>query len=105
MISQLDEYFLSTRETFEIQTTLTGTSFQKHIWNSLKDVDYGNTMTYKTFSNHVYSDKHNRAVSSNIGRNPMPILYPCHRIVPKYKISGGFAGGLKLKCYLLDLEK
>ena len=106
LVNQLDEYFCGKRKHFEVKIKLIGTEFQRELWCNLSQIQYGDTLTYQEFATqYTKKSNYNRAVSSNIGRNPLPIIYPCHRVVAKNQNSGGFAGGDYIKKYLINLEK
>lgn len=101
---QLDQYFTGQRVHFDVPTRLIGTEFQQKVWQNLRDIPYGRTLSYAAFASHVGGNMLG-AVSGNIGRNPLPLLYPCHRVVSKLPNAGGFAGGMNLKEYLFELER
>ncbi|MCC5889697.1 MAG: methylated-DNA--[protein]-cysteine S-methyltransferase [Alkalibacterium sp.] len=91
---------------FELPVLQIGTSFQKKIWNSLRTVPYGQTITYSELAERSGLDsKAARAVGSAIGKNPLLIIYPCHRVVPKTGKPRAFRGGLQMKEALLELER
>lgn len=83
---------------------LSGTPFQKRVWKAIQKIPYGKTLTYKELAKKVGSPNAYRAVGSACGKNPLPIIIPCHRVVASNGI-GGFTGGLKLKKKLLKLEQ
>ncbi|KAL0215873.1 hypothetical protein P9112_008057 [Eukaryota sp. TZLM1-RC] len=99
--------FLSgTSTTIDGPIILIGSTFQKQVWSSLKTIPYGKTMTYGELAlNNGLSSKYARAVGTAIGRNPLLIVYPCHRVVPKSSPSKRFRGGLIMKQMLLSLER
>ncbi|GEK91157.1 methylated-DNA--[protein]-cysteine S-methyltransferase [Alkalibacterium kapii] len=99
-------YLNKERQTFTFDTLfLNGTDFQKKVWNSLKTIPYGERTTYGELAVSIgYSDKAARAVGSALSANPLLIVYPCHRVVPKSSASKGFRGGLLMKEHLLALE-
>lgn len=84
---------------------LPGTTFQKKVWKALLRIPYGHTRTYKWLAQQVGSPKAVRAVGSACGKNPLPLLIPCHRVVTSSGTLGGFSSGLKWKEFLLALEK
>ena len=102
---QLDEYFLGTRRSFEIPLHPVGTDFQKKVWDLLKNVKYGDTISYKEEARRFGNVKAIRAVASANGRNPISIFIPCHRVIGSDGSLTGYAGGLEKKRFLLDLEK
>jgi len=106
VIKQLKEYFSKERKMFSLQTKfLTGTDFQKKIWNELNNITYGKTSTYKEITSKIQYNNAFRAVGSAISQNPIPIIIPCHRVINSNGCLGGFSLGIKVKKYLLDLEK
>ena len=104
-IKQLNEYFAQKRTFFSIPILLVGTSFQKKVWNSLLDIPYGTTSTYKIQSKHIGNEKAIRAVANANGANVISIIIPCHRIIGSNGKLTGYAGGLEVKEKLLELER
>ena len=88
-----------------IPLDLRGTSFQEAVWNALLDIPHGATRTYAEIADAVGKPAAVRAVGSAIGRNPVSVLVPCHRVVRTGGGLGGYGGGLWRKQYLLDLER
>ena len=88
-----------------IPLDLRGTSFQVAVWNALQDIPRGETRTYAEIAGAVGNPAAVRAVGSAIGRNPVSLLVPCHRVVRTGGGLGGYGGGLWRKEYLLDLER
>lgn len=101
---QLNEYFLRQRKTFNLPMETDGTSFQQDVWNSLNLIPYGSTCTYKDIALKINRPEAVRAVGTAIGRNPISIMIPCHRVIASNGSLAGFAGGLDRKRILLDLE-
>ncbi|RME15966.1 MAG: methylated-DNA--[protein]-cysteine S-methyltransferase [Bdellovibrio sp.] len=101
---QLEEYFKGTRKTLEVPYLLRGTGFQIKAWKALKKIPYGSVISYKTQAKWLGSEKKAIAVGQANKRNPLPLLFPCHRVVGS-KGLGGYHGGLWRKKYLLNLEK
>lgn len=101
---QLNEYFSGKRRDFDLKLKPVGTPFQNKSWNALKKVSYGEKKSYSWQAEEVGSPGGMRAVGSANGRNPIPIILPCHRIVAKDGTLGGYSGGLEIKKYLLNLE-
>lgn len=101
---QLDEYFAGRRTMFDIPLCFTGTEFQKSVWNALLEIPYGATNSYMDIARRVGNPKGVRAVAQAIGTNRMSIFVPCHRVIGTSRALTGFAGGLKAKQFLLDLE-
>lgn len=102
---QLDEYFQGKRTTFSSPFKLTGTPFQLAVWKELQNIPYGKTTSYKEIAQKINKPKAYRAVGMANNKNPLPIIIPCHRVIGSNGKLIGYAGGLKLKNYLLELEK
>lgn len=102
---QLDEYFQGKRTTFSLPFKLTGTPFQLAVWKELQNIPYGQTTIYKEIAQKINKPKAYRAVGMANNKNPLPIIIPCHRVIGSNGKLIGYAGGLKLKNYLLELEK
>lgn len=104
-VQQLEEYFAGTRKVFDlpIDTHHLGTPFQKRVWNELKKIPYGKTLSYKQIAQKLKT-KAVRAVGSANGKNPLSIIVPCHRVIASDGSLGGYAGGLKTKTLLLKIE-
>jgi methylated-DNA-[protein]-cysteine S-methyltransferase len=103
---QLDEYFSARRKTFDLKLDLSvnGTAFQQAVWQALLTIEFGKTSNYGAHANKINKPKAVRAVGGAIGRNPISIIVPCHRVVGSNGSLTGFAGGLDRKKYLLKLE-
>ena len=101
---QLDEYFDGRRQAFDVPLDLAGTPFQKKVWEQLAQVPYGVTSSYLLHAQAVAAAHAVRAVGTAIGRNPVSIIVPCHRIVASNGALAGYAGGLERKRYLLAFE-
>lgn len=102
---QLDEYFQGKRTTFSLPFKLTGTPFQLAVWKELQNIPYGQTTSYKEIAQKINKPKAYRAVGMANNKNPLSIIIPCHRVIGSNGKLIGYAGGLKLKNYLLELEK
>lgn len=102
---QLDEYFQGKRTTFSLPFKLTGTPFQLAVWKELQNIPYGKTTSYKEIAQKINKPKAYRAVGMANNKNPLPIIIPCHRVIGSNGKLIGYAGGLKLKNYLLELEQ
>ena len=100
---QLEEYFKGERKVFDLPLAPKGTAFQQKVWKALLDIPYGETVTYGDVAKKLGSSA--RAVGSAVGRNPISLILPCHRVVGAKKQLTGYAGGLERKQYLLALEK
>lgn len=104
VLTQLDEYFKGKRQIFEIPTDASGTPFQKLVWEQLSQIKYGETRSYQQIANAIGHPQAVRAVGAAIGRNPLSIIVPCHRVIASTGKLTGFAGGLESKKSLLALE-
>lgn len=102
---QLGEYFAGERRNFDVALDLRGTDFQKDAWRALASVPYGETRTYGDQAEAIGRPGAFRAVGAANGRNPVPVILPCHRIVGSDGSLTGFAGGIGTKRRLLDLEQ
>lgn len=102
---QLLEYFRGERQAFDLPLAPEGTTFQKKVWQALKEIPYGQTRSYGEIARQVGCPKGFRAVGMANHRNPLPILIPCHRVVGSKGTLTGYAGGVELKRQLLELEK
>jgi len=103
---QLKEYFQGTRRTFTFSTRFLSpsTSFQRSVWNTLKEIPYGEARSYKWLAERVARGGAYRAVGSALGKNPLPIVFPCHRVISSNGAVGGFSSGIEVKRRLLRLE-
>ena len=104
VIKQLNEYFDGNRKDFEIDIDLDVSSFYKKVLIEVSKVPYGNTASYSDIAHRVDKTKAVRAVGSANARNPIPIIIPCHRIITKSGMLGGYRGGLPMKENLLKFE-
>ncbi len=102
--AQLEEYFAGTRTRFELPLAPLGTPFQKQVWHTLAGIPYGQTISYAQLARRVNRPTAMRAVGAANGRNPLPIVLPCHRVIGKDGSLTGFGGGLPTKQFLLQLE-
>lgn len=116
---QLKEYFQGTRKQFSVSLDLEqGTDFQRKAWRALQQIPYGKMISYQRQAELVDCPNGYRAIGNANGKNPIPIIIPCHRVIPKYKLVGaykmiktipqkigGFTGGVEKKAFLLKLEK
>jgi methylated-DNA-[protein]-cysteine S-methyltransferase len=102
---QLDEYFSGQRTQFDLELEFVGTPFQKQVWNALLTIPYGETRSYQQIATQIGNPKACRAVGAANGKNPLSIIAPCHRVVGASGALTGFAGGVQVKAFLLDLEK
>ena len=101
---QLTEYFAGERRAFDLPLKLSGTEFQMSVLHALQQIPYGETTSYAEIAERVGRPKAVRAVGAANGRNPIPIIVPCHRVVGSHGDLTGFGGGLDTKEALLRLE-
>lgn len=105
-ISELNEYFSGERETFEvkIKPETHGTPFQQSVWEELRQIPYGETISYKVLAGRISGSNYSRAVANANGKNPISIIIPCHRVIASNNTLGGYTGGLDKKKLLLSVE-
>lgn len=103
--SQLAAYFAGELTDFELPVRLDGTPFQQRVWNALRGIGYGQTMTYAQLAAEIGRPAASRAVGMANGRNPVSIIVPCHRVIGTDGSLTGYGGGLENKEYLLGLER
>ncbi|MGI9600415.1 MAG: methylated-DNA--[protein]-cysteine S-methyltransferase [Acidimicrobiales bacterium] len=101
---QLTEYFAGTRTEFDIPLAPAGTDFQQQAWMALQAIPYGETRTYAEQAAVIGRPAAVRAIGAANGRNPIPIVVPCHRVIGADGSLTGFAGGVDTKRFLLDHE-
>lgn len=101
---QLNEYFAGKRKTFKLPLDMRGTPFQKNVWEALLVIPSGQTKSYGELAKQLGNPSASRAVGAAIGRNPISIVVPCHRVIGSSGKLTGFAGGLETKARLLGLE-
>lgn len=103
-IDELNEYFLGRRKEFDLPLELFGTAFQIKVWEALKEIGYGQTVSYADIARKINNPKAIRAVGGAVGLNPLSIIIPCHRVIGSDRSLTGYGGGYKAKEYLLALE-
>jgi methylated-DNA-[protein]-cysteine S-methyltransferase len=101
---QLREYFAGSRQRFELPLRPLGTAFQLEVWQELERIPYGVTISYGELARRIGKPQAMRAVGAANGRNPLPIVLPCHRVIGANGSLTGFGGGLPIKRHLLTLE-
>ena len=101
---QLEEYFVRTRTTFDLPLDPSGTAFQRRVWDALRAIPYGTTTSYGELARRLGDPSATRAVGGANGKNPIPIIVPCHRVVGARGELTGFGGGLNRKRWLLEHE-
>ena len=104
VIRQLQTYFRGELKEFDLPLALEGTKFQLRVWNVLREIPYGETISYAQLARRIGDSKAVRAVGAANGSNPIPIIVPCHRVIGSDGSLTGFGGGLSTKRKLLDLE-
>jgi methylated-DNA-[protein]-cysteine S-methyltransferase len=102
--AQLKAYFAGDRRGFDLPLRPEGTPFQQDVWAMLAEIPYGETWTYGDVARRIGRPDAVRAVGAANGRNPIPIVLPCHRVIGADGSLTGFGGGLPTKQYLLELE-
>jgi methylated-DNA-[protein]-cysteine S-methyltransferase len=102
---QLQHYFAGKRKIFDLPLAPDGTEFQQNVWSALQGIPYGETRSYGEIAKSVGRSKAARAVGMANNKNPIPIFIPCHRVIGANGKLVGYAGGLDVKQYLLNLEQ
>lgn len=102
--SQISEYLAGTRTEFTLSLTPEGTDFQKKVWEALRTIPYGKIISYGELAKKIGNPKSARAVGAANGKNPLPLIIPCHRVIGANGKLTGFAHGLKIKQQLITLE-
>lgn len=102
---QLRAYFKRELKRFDLCLAPVGTPFQLNVWQALREIPYGTVVSYKSIAEAVGNPKAVRAVGAANGKNPLPIVIPCHRVVGSDGSLTGFGGGLETKQRLIDLER
>ena len=103
-VTQLEEYFAGARQTFDLPLVLEGTAFQRRVWDVLRTIEYGRTLSYGAVAAEIGRLDRIRAVGAAVGRTPVPIIVPCHRVIGADGSLTGYGGGLHRKQALLELE-
>jgi methylated-DNA-[protein]-cysteine S-methyltransferase len=101
---QLEEYFARTRTTFDLPLEPAGSAFQRRVWDALRAIPYGTTVSYSEIARRMGDVRATRAVGAANGQNPIPIIVPCHRVVGAHGELTGFGGGIDRKRWLLEHE-
>ena len=101
--SEMTEYFAGKRHIFSVPVSFHGTPFQELVWTVVSTIPFGQTLTYSQIAERIGSPRACRAVGTAVGKNPIPIIIPCHRVLAKSGL-GGYRGGLPIKKMLLALE-
>ncbi|MGV8162294.1 MAG: methylated-DNA--[protein]-cysteine S-methyltransferase [Candidatus Nanoarchaeia archaeon] len=101
---QIDEYISGKRKKFTVNIRFSGTAFQEKVWREMQKIPYGKTISYRELAEKIGSPRAYRAVANACGKNPLPIIIPCHRVVASNGI-GGYSAGIEIKLKLLEIEK
>ena len=101
---EINEYFFGDRKVFDMPIYTEGTDFQESVWDVVKRIPFGSTLSYSDIAYKINKPKAARAVGMAIGRNPICLFIPCHRVVTSSGRLGGYVAGIKIKEYLLKLE-
>lgn len=101
---QLHEYFSLTRKEFDFPLDIHGTDFQMKVWNEVKKIPYGDSISYKQLAAKINNPGSIRAVGRANALNPVPVIIPCHRVIGADGTLTGYSGGLEIKEHLLELE-
>jgi methylated-DNA-[protein]-cysteine S-methyltransferase len=105
-IRRLQDYFSGRKTTFTEILDLSGTTpFQRRVWEITRQIPYGETRSYHWVAFQMGNEAAARAVGQALGRNPIPIIIPCHRVLASDGSLGGYRGGLEMKRFLLELER
>jgi len=104
-VEQLAEYFAGDRTEFDLPLALSGTVFQRTVWSALREIPYGETVSYGEIAMRIGRPTAARAVGLANGKNPVGIIVPCHRVVGSTGDLTGYGGGLDRKRHLLDFER
>ncbi len=104
-VKQIQEYFSGRRKKFSMKLNMKGTDFQKKVWKAIAKIGYSKTASYYDIAKSIKNSEALRAVGTACGKNPLPIVIPCHRVIAKDGGIGGFGGGLPLKRKMLKIEK
>ena len=102
---ELVEYLFEHRRDFSFKYKQSGSKFQMEVWSEIEKIPYGQTITYQDIATKIGRPKAFRAVGTACGKNKLPIVIPCHRVVPSSGSVGSYAFGTKIKQYLLNIEK
>jgi methylated-DNA-[protein]-cysteine S-methyltransferase len=105
VMDQFSQYFEGKRNSFDLPVDLYGTPFQIRVWQSLLNIPYGQTRSYKDIALEIGIPKAVRAIGGANNRNPVPIIVPCHRVIGTNGALVGYGGGLEVKETLLNIER
>ncbi|MBU8909965.1 MAG: methylated-DNA--[protein]-cysteine S-methyltransferase [Desulfobacterales bacterium] len=105
VLFQLEAYFKGELTSFDLDLNISGTDFQKKVWQELVKIPYGETISYGELAKRIKNPNASRAVGMANSKNPVPIIVPCHRVIGQNGSLTGFGGGLEVKKKLLEFEK
>ncbi|MCQ4628127.1 methylated-DNA--[protein]-cysteine S-methyltransferase [Corynebacterium sp. CCUG 65737] len=103
--AEIEQYFAGERREFTVPLDRSGEGFRAQAQAALSDIEYGRTETYSELAARIGNPRAVRAVGSACATNPLPIIVPCHRVLRSDGTLGGYAGGIEMKQYLLELER
>ncbi len=104
-VRQLEAYFTGASDRFDLPLSLVGTPFQRRVWEALREIPYGRTVSYGELADRIGSPGASRAVGLANGKNPIGIIVPCHRVIGSTGSLTGYGGGLDRKRRLLAFER
>jgi len=102
--AEIKEYFNGKRTAFNVDYIFQGTEFHRKVWTVIASIPYGETLTYGEIAEIIDKPNAARAVGNACGKNPIPVIVPCHRVLAANGKLGGYGGGLEVKRALLELE-
>ncbi len=102
---EIEEYLAGSRKVFDFEYSIHGTEFELKVLSTMKEIPYGETLSYSGLAKRSGYPKASRAVGSVCRKNRLPLLFPCHRVIRSDGSIGNYAGGTDVKKYLLDMEK
>lgn len=105
MFFLIEEYLEGKRKSFDFEIFMEGTDFQKNVWKELLKIPYGKTVSYKYIADKIGNKKAFRAVGNDNNKNKISIIIPCHRVIGSNGKLVGYANGIDMKKFLLELEK
>jgi methylated-DNA-[protein]-cysteine S-methyltransferase len=103
-VAQIEAYFGGKLQDFDVSLALNGTAFQIAVWKMLREIPYGETVSYGAIAKRIGQPSASRAIGAANGANPIPIIVPCHRVIGTNGCLTGFGGGLETKKFLLNHE-
>lgn len=102
--AQLNAYFRGDRQPFDLPLAPAGTPFQQRVWEALQQIPAGSTLTYGGLAKQLGNPRAVRAVAAAVGRNPISVIIPCHRVIGSNGSLTGYAGGVEKKAWMLERE-